>query len=99
MIRCKSWSISNVWLTASAREAALADRVYLLQSGSTSTVPPKDQLFQDWRMLADAGIELPPIYELARSLEACGEKLPAAAEPQMLKEAIVEGWRSRHHDR
>jgi len=88
-----------VWLTASAREAALADRIYVLNDGRTVEVRGGSDLLRDWRQLASAGIELPGVYELASALEQRGSSLPPAASPAELTEAIVQDWRRRHGDR
>jgi energy-coupling factor transport system ATP-binding protein len=85
-----------VWLTSSAREAELANRVYLLRNGTTEEVPGGDRLLDQWRMLADAGIELPPVYELARSLEQLGESLPDTGSTERMKTAIITDWRERN---
>lgn len=88
-----------VWLTTSAREAAVVDRIYVLRDGETVEVQGGDRLLQDWRELAGAGIELPSVYELASALEHRGVDLPTTDSAADLKQAIVESWRSRHHDR
>lgn len=88
-----------VWLTARAREAALADRIYLLEGGRTKEVQSGQDLLRDWRDLAGAGIELPSLYELAHALEARGCSLPSTGSPQELERAIVQDWRSRRRDR
>jgi energy-coupling factor transporter ATP-binding protein EcfA2 len=85
-----------VWLTASAAEAALADRVYLLQDHRTRAVSGGDELLHDWRALARAGIELPPVYELARALEDRGERFPEDSSGERLLTDIVRTWRERH---
>lgn len=87
-----------VWLTASAREAALADRVYLLRNGGTQELGPGTSVLRSWKPLADAGIELPPVYELARALEDRGEAFPDEASADQLMTDIVAAWRT-HHDR
>lgn len=78
-----------VWLTSSAREAALADHIYLLMDGHTREVESGLDLLADWHTLAHAGIELPPVYELARSLQGLGGTLPAESDPELLKAAII----------
>ncbi len=88
-----------VWLTSSARAAALADRVYLLQDGCTREVGSGDVLLRTWKPLARAGIELPPVYELARALEDRGEVLPDDASSSQLLSRIIADWRARHSDR
>lgn len=85
-----------IWFTTSAREAAAADRVYLLQEGRTVEIPSGPALLSDWRRLAGAGIELPPLYELARSLEASGSALPETAVGDDLRTAIVQAWQAKH---
>lgn len=85
-----------VWLTASAREAALADRIYLLMDGRTREVAGGSELLVDWHALADAGIELPAVYELARSLKGMGGALPAEADAERLKEEIIRSYRGSH---
>jgi energy-coupling factor transport system ATP-binding protein len=84
-----------IWLTASAAEAALADRIYLLRDGRTTEVRSGDALLQDWRALVNAGIELPAVYELAGALERRGCRLPA--EVSDVQQAIVDQWKGRQH--
>jgi energy-coupling factor transporter ATP-binding protein EcfA2 len=81
-----------VWLTSSAREAALADRIYLLMDGHTRDVAGGSELLADWKTLADAGIELPPVYELARSLHGLGGILPAESDAERLKAEIIRSY-------
>lgn len=88
-----------VWLTASAREAALANRIYLLRDGSTSEVQAGEDLLRNWRELAAAGIEIPTIYELARAMEERGCVLPSPASPTEIKHTIITDWRRAHGDR
>jgi energy-coupling factor transporter ATP-binding protein EcfA2 len=85
-----------VWLTSSAREAALADRIYLLLGGRTREVASGSDLLKDWQALADAGIELPPVYELARALQGLGGTLPPESDPERLKTEIIESYRGSH---
>ena len=88
-----------VWLTARAREAALATRIYLLRDGRTLEIQSGTDLLRDWRELAAAGVELPGVYELAHRLEQCREPLPPTATPDELIEAIVQDWRKRRDGR
>lgn len=88
-----------VWLTSSAREAAEADRMYLLQDGQTVEATGGTGIFQNWRELEAAGIELPAIYDLANALEGHGWSLPPTDSPEELEEAIVLQWKARHRDR
>jgi energy-coupling factor transporter ATP-binding protein EcfA2 len=88
-----------VWFTTSAREAALADRIFLLRAGETIPVQSGNRLYADWRELSAAGIELPIIYELGDALEQRGFTLPVAASPSELRQVIVAEWKERHHDR
>lgn len=88
-----------IWLTARAREAELADRIYLLSDGRTVEVPSGTDITHNWRELASAGIELPSIYQLAYALEQRGCRLPSTASAGDLQDAIVQDWRSRHGDR
>jgi energy-coupling factor transport system ATP-binding protein len=83
-----------IWLTSSAREAALADRIYLLMDGHTQQIAGGDELLAGWQALSAAGIELPPVYELARSLSDLGGTLPPDADPDRLREAIIASYRS-----
>lgn len=85
-----------VWLTSSAREAALADRIYLLIGGRTREVAKGQDLLADWQALADAGIELPPVYELARSLQALGGPRPTEFDAERLKAEIIRSYRGSH---
>jgi hypothetical protein len=86
-------------LTARAREAAIADRIYLLQDGRTREVQSGAELLTDWRALASAGIELPGVYELAGALETRGYVFPVTTSASELTDAIIGDWRSRHDDR
>lgn len=85
-----------VWITASAREAALADRIYLLRDSAVQPVPARDALLTDWRRLAEAGIELPAAYELARALSDRGADLPPEGSAEGMEAAIIGAWRGRH---
>lgn len=86
-----------VWLTTSAREAALADRVYLLRAGHSQEVPGGEELLRSWPQLTEAGVEMPAVFELASRLQSHGYHLPAPATPQEVTAAIVGEWR-RHRD-
>ena len=88
-----------VWMTSSAREAASAERIYLLQNGATTAVESGDNIFHDWRALEEAGIELPSIYELAGALERRGMHLPPTESPDDVRQAIIRELRERRHDR
>lgn len=88
-----------VWLTSSAREAALADRIYLARDGQLTEVASGEDLLRNWKELAAAGIELPSVYELAGVLERRGMRLPAGGSSGQIREAIVESWRERNDDR
>lgn len=90
---------SIIWFTSNATEAALADRIYVLRDGRTVEIRTGAELLHDWRELASAGIDLPPVYELAAALERCGRSFPVATSPGDLREAIVQDWRSAHRDR
>lgn len=85
-----------VWLTSSAREAALADRIYLLMDGRTREVRGGSDLLREWQALADAGIELPAVYELARSLQGLGGALSAEPDAERLKEEIIRTYGGSH---
>jgi energy-coupling factor transporter ATP-binding protein EcfA2 len=84
-----------VWMTASALEAARAQRIYVFESRRIAEVQGGADLLRDWRRLAEAGIELPAVYELASAVERGGMQLPATGSATELQKAIVEGWRSR----
>jgi energy-coupling factor transport system ATP-binding protein len=88
-----------VWMTSSAREACLADRIYLLRDGRTSEPLTPDVVLDDWSELAVAGVELPSVFELAALLQRRGWRLPATGSASELTSAIVQSWRSRHRDR
>jgi energy-coupling factor transporter ATP-binding protein EcfA2 len=88
-----------VWMTSSAREAALASRIYLLRGGEAAEVQGGDNLLQDWRALAAAGIELPSLYALAGAMEHRGCLLPEAGTAAELRAAIIESARHHAHDR
>lgn len=88
-----------VWFTVSALEATRADRVYLLKDGSTREIPGGQDLFTEWRPLARAGIELPPVYDLAVALEKRGMRLPERVGPADMAESIVDRWREAHRAR
>jgi ABC-type multidrug transport system ATPase subunit len=85
-----------IWLTASAREAALANRIYLLRDGATTEVQGGADLLSNWRELAAAEIEMPLVYELARAMEECGWSLPSPASPSEVTEAIAAEWKRLH---
>lgn len=90
-------STAVVWLTSSAREAGGADRVYLLRNGQTGEVPGGAELLGAWPDLAEAGVEMPAVYELAAYLASRGYQLPAPASPQDVTAAIVGEWQRKHH--
>jgi energy-coupling factor transport system ATP-binding protein len=81
------------WFTSSAREAAMADRIYLLMEGHTREIRGGADLLRDWQVLADAGIELPPVYELARSLQGLGGTLSAEPDAERLTQEIIQTYR------
>jgi energy-coupling factor transport system ATP-binding protein len=76
------------WITASAREAALADRIYLLGETMVEVGSGAD-LFHRWRDLLQAEVELPPVYELAGALEGRGMPMLPDALPDEVLQAIV----------
>lgn len=88
-----------VWFTSSAREAALAQRIYLLNDGHTEEIRGGPALFEDWRALSSGGIELPSLYQLASALEERGCPLPNTASPTDLKRAILDRWKADGYDR
>jgi energy-coupling factor transporter ATP-binding protein EcfA2 len=88
-----------LWFTSSAREAALADRTYLLRDGQLTEFAHGEDLLRDWKELAEAGIELPSVYELAGVLERRGMRLPAGGSSEQIRAAIVEAWREHNDDR
>ncbi|MDQ2744398.1 MAG: energy-coupling factor ABC transporter ATP-binding protein [Chloroflexota bacterium] len=88
-----------VWLTVSAREAELADRIVLLDGGRMTEVRGGADLLRNWQALASAGIELPAVYELAGALEQRGLSLAPAGTPGEMTAAIIQGWKGRHDDR
>jgi energy-coupling factor transporter ATP-binding protein EcfA2 len=88
-----------VWLTSSAREAALAHRIYLLRNGDSALISGGDNLYEDWHALAAAGIELPGVYELATALERRGRIFPNIGAPDELRRKIIEDWEGRRLDR
>lgn len=88
-----------IWLTSSAREAALADRIYLIRDGKLTELAGGENVLRNWKELAEAGVELPSVYELAGVLEHRGMRLPSAGSSVQLREAIVKGWRERARDR
>lgn len=85
-----------VWFTTRAAEAARGDRVYLLRDDRTQEVAAGADLLADWRPLTRAGIELPPVYELAGALERRCMRLPDRADPHEMQGAIVQRWREAH---
>lgn len=88
-----------IWLTSSAREAVLANRIYLMHQGRLVEVASGEAVLRNWKELAEAGIELPSVYELAGVLDRRGMRLPAGGTSAELREAIVRGWRERAGDR
>lgn len=81
-----------IWLTKSAREAALADRIYILENGRTVPVSAEDALYGRWRTLDQSGVELPAIYALGSALERRGVRLPEVSAPEELESAIIRAW-------
>jgi len=85
-----------VWFTASAREAARADRTLLLEGGKTSPMPSGEALFSRWQELRGAGIELPAVYEVAALLQADGAVVPDNGTPDDMQAALLNLWTIRH---
>jgi energy-coupling factor transporter ATP-binding protein EcfA2 len=88
-----------IWLTTSASEAARTDRIYVLRDGATYPMRGGTDFVREWRQLAAAGIELPAVYELAGAMERRGCLVPETGSPAALRDAIVQAWQSRNHDR
>ncbi|GAC1463287.1 MAG: energy-coupling factor transporter ATPase [Gemmatimonadaceae bacterium] len=88
-----------IWFTASAAEAAVADRIYLLRDGATTPAPSGSALLRDWRQLAAAGIELPAVYDLAADLERAGMTPIDGSTPDEIEKAIMSAWKDRLDDR
>jgi energy-coupling factor transport system ATP-binding protein len=88
-----------IWCTASAREASLAPRAYLLRNGETFEVRGGTALLRDWRELLGAGVELPAAFELAGALEARGYEPIAGDTAGSIEESIEIAWKGRGHDR
>jgi energy-coupling factor transporter ATPase len=78
-------------ITHDLTEAALADRVAVLDAGALVFDGDLDGLLGDTRRLAGWGLELPPIALLAASLREAGTDVPARAlDPETVSEAL---WR------
>jgi energy-coupling factor transport system ATP-binding protein len=88
-----------IWFTASAREASLAPRIYLLRGGVPAPVAGGNALFGGWRDLLDAGVELPAAFELAGALETRGLGPIEGDTPSRIESSIVAAWRGTHDDR
>jgi len=86
-----------IWLTASAEEAARAQRIYVFQDARLAEVQSGANLLRDWRRLAIAGIELPALFELAAAIERRGCPLPPTGSAPELHDAILDVWKTRHH--
>jgi energy-coupling factor transporter ATP-binding protein EcfA2 len=82
-----------IWFTSSAREASLAPRVYLLRDGDLTSVGGGTALFEGWRQLLAAGIELPAAFELAGALEARGLGPIEGDSPNDIEESIASAWK------
>jgi energy-coupling factor transport system ATP-binding protein len=88
-----------IWFTASAREASLASRIYLLLDGDTTEVPGGSALWHRWRDLLAAGIELPAAFELAGALESRGAGTIPGETAEAVEASIAENWKARAHAR
>lgn len=88
-----------IWCTASAREAGLAPRTYLLRGGETIEVRGGDSLLHGWRDLLAAGVELPAAFELAGALEARGAGHIDGDTAGDIETAIASTWKERVGDR
>lgn len=82
-----------VWFTASAREAGLAARAYVLRDGETAEVEGGGALLGGWRDLLSAGVELPAAFELAGALEDRGLGPFDGSTSAALTASIGHGWK------
>ena len=68
--------ITVVFITHFMEEAALADRVVVMDSGTIAAEGTPAQIFADTVLLQRTGLELPPAAQLARTLREHGVELP-----------------------
>jgi len=68
--------ITVVFITHFMEEAALADRVVVMDSGTIAAEGTPAQIFADTALLQRTGLELPPAAQLARTLREHGVELP-----------------------
>lgn len=68
--------ITVVRVTHFMEEAAMADRIIVLNQGEVALQGPPQQVFSDSRRLRELGLENPPIAELACQLREAGLNVP-----------------------
>lgn len=69
--------ITVVWITHFMEEAALADRVVVLDHGKIALDAAPREVFSDIDTIKALGLDVPPMAQLARELSEGGLKLPA----------------------
>ena len=67
--------ITVVFITHFMEEAALADRVVVMDNGSIASSGTPDEIFSDTALLRRTGLELPPAAQLAQTLRGQGVEL------------------------
>ncbi|MEG2316133.1 MAG: energy-coupling factor transporter ATPase, partial [Clostridia bacterium] len=68
--------ITVIWITHFMEEAALADRVVVLDKGAVAMDGTPAQVFSRVTAIKALGLDVPPMAELAQELRAAGLALP-----------------------
>ncbi len=68
--------ITVVWITHFMEEAALSDRVIVMDEGTVALSGPPREVFSQVERIRALGLDTPPVAALAHDLRACGLPLP-----------------------
>jgi energy-coupling factor transport system ATP-binding protein len=68
--------ITVIYITHFMEEAVSADRILVLENGCTTLEGSPGHIFGQVEQLRDAGLDVPPVVELAGKLRLAGVKIP-----------------------
>lgn len=68
--------ITAVLITHFMEEAALADRIIVMKDGKVFSDSTPEQLFNDSKLIKEAGLEMPPAVDLRERVSAKGFEIP-----------------------
>ena len=92
----RAYGLTIIHVTHLLEEAALADRVLVLETGRVALDAAPAAIFADLRELARLGLEVPAPIELAARLRAAGQRIkPTALSVEAIAEEII--WTQRRH--